>query len=175
KGWRARGATGARLFRRLGASRLARTVCAAPTASAATGLYGKMAGVAFSDFPAARLIVLWGVNPSASGIHLVPIIQEAQRQGARLVVIDPRRINLAKKADLHLAPKPGTDLPLALAVIRWLFAEGKADLDFLSDHATGGDELRRRAESWTLARAAEATGVPAGDIERFAQLYAESS
>jgi anaerobic selenocysteine-containing dehydrogenase len=167
--------TDARLFYRVGASRLARTVCAAPTGRAATGLYGKMAGVAFSDFPAAQLIVLWGANPSASGIHLVPIIQEAQRQGARLVVIDPRRINLAKKADLHLAPKPGTDLPLALAVIRWLFAEGKADLDFLSDHATGGDELKRRAESWTFARASEVTGVPASDIERFAWLYAESS
>src|SRR6185312_6526548 len=167
--------TDARLFYRVGASRLARTVCAAPTGRAAMGLYGKMAGVAFADFPAARLIVLWGANPSASGIHLVPIIQEAQRQGTRLVVIDPRRINLAKKADLHLAPRPGTDLPLALAVIRWLFAEGKADLDFLAAHATGGEELRRRAEPWTFARAAEVTGVPAADIERFARLYAESS
>ncbi|MFY9826587.1 MAG: molybdopterin-dependent oxidoreductase [Thermoanaerobaculia bacterium] len=167
--------TDARLFYRLGASRLARTVCAAPTARAATGLYGKMAGVAFSDFTAAQLIVLWGVNPSASGIHLVPIIQEAQRQGTRLVVIDPRRTNLAKKADLHLAPRPGTDLPIALAVIRWLFAEGKADLDFLAAHTTGSDELRRRAEPWTFARAAEASGVPAADIERLARLYAESS
>src|SRR4051812_43808144 len=156
-----------RLFYRLGASRLARTVCAAATGRAATGLYGKMPGVAFTDFPHARLIVLWGVNPSASGIHQVSLLQEAQRQGARLVVVDPRRTNLAKKADLHLAPKPGTDLPLALAVIRWLFAEGKADLDFLAAHATGGEELRRRAEPWTPARAAEASGVPAVEIERF--------
>ncbi len=167
--------TDARLFYRLGASRLARTVCAAATGRASAGLYGKMPGVAFADFPAARLIVLWGVNPSASGIHLVPIIQEAQRQGARLVVIDPRRTNLAKKADLHLAPKPGTDLPLALSMIRWLFAEGKADLDFLATHSTGGDELRRRAEDWTFTRAAEVTGVAAEEIERFARLYAESS
>ncbi len=167
--------TDARLFYRLGASRLARTVCAAATGRAATGLYGKMAGVAFSDFTASRLIVLWGVNPSASGIHLVPVIQEAQRQGARLVVIDPRRTHLAKKADLHLAPWPGTDLPLALAVIRWLFAEGKADLDFLSTHAIGGEELRRRAEPWTIARASKATGIPEAEIESFARLYAESS
>ena len=102
--------TDARLFHRLGASQLARTVCAAPSGRAATGLYGKMAGVAFQDFPHARLIVLWGVNPSASGIHLVPFIQEAQKAGARLVVIDPRRTPLAKKADLHLAPRPGSDL-----------------------------------------------------------------
>jgi anaerobic selenocysteine-containing dehydrogenase len=167
--------TDARLFYRLGASRLARTVCAAPTGRAATGLYGKMAGVAFTDFPHAQLIVIWGANPSASGIHLVPIVQEAQRQGTRLVVVDPVRTNLAKRADLHLAPRPGTDLPLALAVIRWLFAEGKADLEFLANHATGGEELRRRAEPWTLARASEASGVPAAEIERFARLYAESS
>jgi len=167
--------TDARLFRRLGASRLARTVCAAATGRAATGLYGKMPGVAFQDFPEARLIVLWGVNPSASGIHLVPILQEAQRRGARLVVVDPHRTPLAKKADLHLMVRPGGDLPLALAVIRWLFAEGRADLGFLAEHATGAEELRRRAEPWTFERAAEASGVPAEEIERFASLYADSS
>lgn len=164
-----------RLFRRLGASNLARTVCAAATSRAASGLYGKMPGVAYQDYAQARLIVLWGVNPSASGIHQVPIIQEAQRNGARLVVVDPRRTPLAKKADLHLAPRPGTDLPLALSVIRWLFEAGKADLAFLAEHATGADELRRRAAPWTFERAAEASGVPAAEIESFAHLYAESS
>jgi anaerobic selenocysteine-containing dehydrogenase len=164
-----------RLFYRLGASRLARTVCAAPTGRAATGLYGKMPGVALLDYVHARLIVLWGVNPSASGIHLVPVIQEAQRQGARLVVIDPRRTPLAKKADLHLAPRPGGDLALALAVIRWLFAEEKADLAFLAEHATGAEELRRRADAWTFERAAAASGVAAAEIERFARMYAEAS
>ena len=164
-----------RLFYRLGASRLARTVCAAPTGRAAAGLYGKMPGVALPDYGHARLIVLWGVNPSASGIHLVPILQEAQRNGAVLVVVDPRRTPLAKKADLHLAPRPGGDLPVALSVIRWLFEEGKADLDFLSAHTTGAAELRARALPWTFERAAEASGVPAADLERFARLYADSS
>ncbi|HEX5760635.1 MAG TPA: molybdopterin-dependent oxidoreductase [Thermoanaerobaculia bacterium] len=167
--------TDARLFRRLGASRLDRTVCAAPTGRAATGLYGKFPGVALGDFSHARLIVLWGVNPSASGIHLVPVVRDAQAAGAALVVVDPRRTPLAAKADLHLAPRPGTDLPLALAVIRWLFTEGRADLAFLAAHATGGEELRRRAEPWTIARAAEVCGVPAAAIERFARLYADAS
>ena len=116
------------------------------------------------------------MNPSASGIHLVPFIQEAQQAGARLVVIDPRRTPLAKKADLHLAPRPGTDLPLALAAIRWLFEDGRADLAFLAEHATGAEELRRRAERWTFERAARRSPAsPAADIERFARLYAESS
>ncbi|HEX6898137.1 MAG TPA: molybdopterin-dependent oxidoreductase [Thermoanaerobaculia bacterium] len=164
-----------RLFHRLGASRLARTVCAAATGRAAVGLYGKMAGVALHDFRHARLIVLWGVNPSASGIHLVPFIQEAQKAGARLVVVDPRRIPLAKKADLHLAPRPGTDLALALAAIRWFFEEGRADRAFLEEHATGAGELRLRAFPWTVERAAEVSGVPAADVEAFIRLYAESS
>ncbi len=163
-----------RFFRRIGASRLLRTLCAAATGRAAQGLYGRMAGVALEDYVDAGLIVLWGVNPSASGIHLVPIIREARKRGARLVVVDPRRIPLARGADLHLAVRPGADLPLALAVVRWLFANGAADERFLAAHATGVDEMRRRAEPWTPARAAEATGVAAGEIERFARLYAET-
>ncbi len=167
--------TDLRLFVRLGASNLARTVCAAPSGRAATGLYGKMPGVALPDYVHARLIVLWGVNPSVSGIHLVPIVQEAQRRGARLVVIDPRRTPLAKRADLHLAPRPGTDLPLALAAIRWLFENGRADHDFLAAHTHGAEELRRRALPWDVERAAAVSGVPAAEIERFARLYADSS
>ena len=174
-GYLSQGTTDARLFRRLGASRLARTVCAAPSAAANAALYGKMTGIAYPDYADARLIVLWGVNPSVSGIHLVPYIQEAQKKGARLVVVDPRRTRLAERADLHLAPHPGTDLPLALAVIRWIFAEGRADREFLEAHATGAEELERRAARWTLERAAAETRIPAGDIETFARLYADSS
>ncbi len=167
--------TDARLFRRLGASRLARTVCAAPSTAAARGLYGRMAGIALSDFARARVVVLWGVNPSASGIHLVPHVQQAVRSGARLVVIDPRRTRLAERADLHLALRPGTDLVVALSVIRWLFAEGRADLRFLEAHTTGVEELRRRSEAWSFERAAEVAGVKAADIEAFARMYADAS
>src|SRR4029453_5295642 len=67
----------ATLFRRLGASRLARTVCAAPTGAANMAMYGKMPSVTYDDYPEARLIILWGANPSTSGIHLVSHIREA--------------------------------------------------------------------------------------------------
>lgn len=165
----------ARLFHRLGASRLARTVCAAPTGAAAMGLYGKMAGVALEDYEQAALIVCWGVNPSASGIHLVPRIQRACDRGARLVVVDPLRTPLAKQADLHLAPRPGTDLPIALAVAAWLEAHGHVDHAFLRAHARGYDELLARARPWTLARAAAVADVPASAIEQLAELYAASA
>ena len=154
----------ATLFRRLGASRLARTVCAAPTGAANMAMYGKMPSVAYEDFPEARGIVLWGANPSASGIHLVPYIREAQRHGARLVVIDPRTTPLARQADIHLAVRPGTDLPVALAIHRYLFEEGRADTAFLAAHTRGADRLRERARPWTFERAAAeayATASPA--------------
>lgn len=165
----------ATLFRGFGTSRLARTVCAAPTGAAAQGLYGKMPGVTYEDYPHARLIVLWGVNPSASGIHLVPYVKQARQAGARLVVVDPRVTSLARQADLHIAPRPGTDLPIALALHRYLFQGGFADERFLAEHARGADALRARAADWTIERAAEVAGVGAADLQRLADMYATAS
>lgn len=90
-GWLTDGALVTRFFRRLGASNLQRTFCASATGAATRGLYGVMPGTALEDFVHAKLIVLWGVNPSATGIHLVPMIERAREAGAKLVVIDPRR------------------------------------------------------------------------------------
>ncbi|MYF96872.1 MAG: molybdopterin-dependent oxidoreductase, partial [Holophagales bacterium] len=163
------------LFRRFGASQLARTVCAAPSTAAALGLYGKMAGVALEDYEHAELAIVWGANPSSTGIHLVPILRAARARGGKLVVVDPRRTPLAKQADLHLQPRPGTDLCLALALHREFFRRGDADLEFLAEHATGTDELRERAEPWTFERAAEVTGVPVRGITRCYEWYSGSS
>lgn len=163
------------LFRRFGTSRLARTVCAAPTGAANLGLYGKMPGVAYLDYPHARLIVLWGVNPVASGIHLVPFVREAQAAGAKLVVIDPRRTSTARTADLHLPLRPGTDLPVALALHNYLFERGHADLGFLSAHTTGAEALRARAAEWTIDRAARVAEIDPAALEAFAALYAATS
>ena len=165
----------AALFRGFGTSRLARTVCAAPTGAANQGLYGKMPGITYADYVHAKLIVLWGVNPSASGIHLVPYVREAQKAGATLVVIDPRRTALAKQADLHLAVRPGTDLPVALALHRYLFEHGHADARFLAEHTTGADRLRARAIEWPIERAATEAGIEPALLSRVAAMYADVS
>ena len=165
----------AALFRRFGTSRLARTVCAAPTGTAAQALYGKMPSVTYEDYPDARLIILWGVNPSTSGIHLVPYVRDAQKSGARLAVIDPRSTPLARQADLHLAPRPGTDVVIALALHRHLFENGFADTQFLADHTKGADRLRERASAWTFERAADISGVPEAALRRLADDYARTS
>ena len=163
------------LWRRFGTSRLATTICAAPTGAANQALYGKMPAVVYQDYPHAKLIVLWGVNPSASGIHLIPFIKEAQAAGATLVVIDPRTTSLAKKADLHLPVRPGTDLPVALALHRMMFEEGHADHAFLDRHTVGADRLREAAKPWTIERAAAEAGIEASALRRLADLYVSSS
>ena len=167
--------TDARLFRQFGTSRLARTVCAMPTSTANQALYGKMPGVTYQDYRYARLIIVWGANPSSSGIHLVPHIKAAQAAGAALVVIDPRRTNLAKQADIHLALKPGTDVVVALALHRFLFEQDLADHEFLAAHADGAERLRERASEWTIERAAAVAGLDPELLENVAEMYADIS
>jgi anaerobic selenocysteine-containing dehydrogenase len=165
----------ARLFRRFGASRLARTICAAPTTFAATQLYGKMGGVAYQDYAEAKLIIVWGANPSASSIHLVSHIKQAQKAGAKLVVIDPRRIPMAGHADRHLAVRPGTDVVVALAMIRELFATGRADTAFLEAHTTGAAALRAAADPWTIDRAAAEAGLEPAALRELVDWYGSIS
>lgn len=169
------GSVDLRLFHRVGASNLARTVCAAPSGSAAQGMYGRMQGVALPDYEHAQLIVIWGCNPHASGIHLVPVVQRAKARGTKLVVVDPRCTPLAKQADLHLAVRPGTDMPVALAIAQWLFANDRADRRFLAEHCSEVEAFEAACAPWPLARAADVAGVPEAELAAFARLYADSS
>lgn len=174
-GWLTEGALATRFFRRLGASNLDRTFCAAATTAAAQGLYGVMPGVALEDYEHAKLIVLWGVNPAATGIHLVPVIERAREAGAKLVVVDPRQTPLARRADLHLAVRPGADVPVALAAIHALFTRGHANRAFLAEHAAEVEELERRAAAWSIEDASREAGLDPADLDKFVELYAQSS
>jgi anaerobic selenocysteine-containing dehydrogenase len=121
------------------------------------------------------MIILWGVNPSSSGIHLIPYVREAQKRGATLVVIDPRSTPLARSADVHLAVKPGTDVAVALAIHRYLFVNGHTDEQFLRQHTRGAERLRERADQWPIEQAARVADVDPRALERVAQLYATTS
>jgi anaerobic selenocysteine-containing dehydrogenase len=159
------------LWRRLGASQLARTLCAAPATEAATAVYGKMAGVAFPDFVHARLVVVWGGNPSESNIHLIPFLNEARKHGAKLVVLDPRRNGFARNADLHLAVWPGSDLVIALWLIGEAERRGRVATAFLREHAKNADLLLSEARGVSLEDAARESRVAPADLVRFADLY----
>jgi anaerobic selenocysteine-containing dehydrogenase len=162
-------------FAALGSSRMAKTLCAAPSTEVALGMYGRMPGVAFEDYPLAKCIIIWGANPKATNIHLVPILRQAKKQGAFIAVVNPVQTFSTHEVDLHLPVFPGADLPVALAMIRlWKEAE-RFDLQFLQHHADGLEPLLAAAAQWTVERAAAAARVDPQAIQTLAQAYAEAN
>ncbi len=168
-------AVDARFFNRLGASVLLKTICAAPTDAAYRAMYGTMGSVPPEDYHFARVIILWGVNPAVTGIHLLPHIRAAQRAGAAVIVIDPRRTAVARRATMHLQPVPGTDVVLALALINELVLRERVDADFVRRHVNGFETLATAAAAYPLPRAAAICGVAEADLSRLATIYADAS
>ncbi len=162
-------------FARLGASRLEKTICAAPSTAVNQGMYGKMPGVAFGDYPKARFILIWGANPKASNIHLVPILKQARKAGAFIAAVDPQRHFTDGEIDLHLPVYPGEDLPLALGMIRYWHEKGVLAEEFLQRHTTGLQPLLSAAQEWTLEKAARQARLEQTAIARLADRYSESS
>ncbi|HSB04390.1 MAG TPA: molybdopterin-dependent oxidoreductase [Thermodesulfobacteriota bacterium] len=121
-----------------------------------------------------QLYVLWGHNPEQSDFPLHLAIEENLAKGSKLVVIDPKKISLAKKADLYLAIRPGTDGALALALMHVIIKENLYDKDFIERWTHGFDQLVPHIEPYTPEWAEKITWVPAGDIRRLARLYAQA-
>ncbi len=161
-----------RFWHRFGASQLARTFCAANTGAAWLRVLGDLPGSDPGEVERSDGIVLWGVNPSVTGIHLVPLVRRATAAGAALAVVDPRRTPLARGADLHLPALPGTDVALALATARLVLAAGAEDRSFLERHTRGLDAFRALVEPWTPQRAARIAGVEPAAIHAFAEILA---
>jgi anaerobic selenocysteine-containing dehydrogenase len=165
----------ARFFHRLGASLLDRTICASAGAEALTHTYGGKVGMKVQFFAESRLILIWGSNAIGSNLHFWRLAQEAKRQGARLVCIDPRRTETAEKCHEHIALLPGTDAALALALMHELITHDWLDHDYLARHTEGWDALRARALQWPPERAAEVCGVPVAQIRQLARDYGETA
>ncbi len=161
----------ARFFHKLGASLLDRTICASAGATALRYTYGASVGMDIEHIEDAKLIVIWGGNPIASNLHLWTRVQQAKRRGATLVAIDPYRSLTAEKCHRHIAPMPGTDGALALAIMHVLIRDDLLDHDYIARHTVGFDALRDRALQYSPARAAQICGVDAEDIEWLAGLY----
>jgi len=122
------------------------------------------------DFRNARCILLWGTNPPVSHFTFMHAIQEARERGARLVVIDPRRTEIARKADLHLRPMPGTDGALAWALMRRLIENGHYDREFVAGYSVGFDEAAAYARKFTLGKVSRLTGLPPEQIDECGRL-----
>jgi anaerobic selenocysteine-containing dehydrogenase len=172
----------ARFWNALGAARLDRTICASAGGDALLATYGAKIGMHLEHFAESRLIVIWGSNSITSNLHFWSFAQQAKREGARLVCIDPRRTETAEKCHEHLALRPGTDGALALGVMHELFAHGWIDADYVArafepdtDPATGAPTgrgvaaLRERAAPWTPERTAAVCGLAAGQVRQLAR------
>jgi anaerobic selenocysteine-containing dehydrogenase len=161
-----------RFFHRLGASQLDRTICSTTGGDALLSVYGRKLGTDTEAFRHARLIIAWGGNVHGNNIHLWPLIEEARRNGAKLVVIDPYRTKTARLADWHIAVNPGTDAALALGMMHVIFRDSLYDREYVEKYTHGFEELRARAAEYSPECVAKWTGVPAADIEKLAREYA---
>jgi molybdopterin guanine dinucleotide-containing S/N-oxide reductase-like protein len=168
------GAMDRRFFHRLGASQLDRTICSEAGGLAWNLVYGKKLGTPTEDFRLAKLILAWGANIHGNNVHLWPMVEQARRNGARLIVIDPYRTRTAALADWHIAIRPGTDAALALGMMHVILNEGLEDRAYIDEMTHGFAQLAERARDYTPERVAAWTGMTAAEIERLAREYAST-
>ncbi len=165
--------SGRRLFHHLGASRHAANICSVAGHAGLRWTMGASTSFDPAELASAGLVVLWGTNTLTTNLHLWPFVTQARDGGAPLVVVDPVRTRTAARADLHVAPRPGTDAALALGVIRRLVDLGAHDEAFLAERALGWEAFRDDVLArWTPQRAADVCGLPLRDVEAFADLVA---
>src|SRR6266404_5601772 len=163
-----------RFFHRLGASQLARNICSEAGEAGVESVYGVNIGTEPEQFRHSKYLIAWGANIHGNNVHLWPFIEEARRNGAKLVVIDPYRTRTARVADWHLPINPGTDVALALCMMRIIIQENLHDADYVSKYTLGFDELRARVmeDAYAPERVAKITGIPVADIFKLAREYA---
>ncbi len=163
-----------RFFHRMGASQLDRTICSTAGGAALTSVYGVKLGTPPQEFARAGMIIAWGANIHGNNVHLWPFIEEARRNGARLVAIDPYRTRTAALADEHIVIRPGTDGLLALGLMHVIFREGLEDGEYMDACTHGGAELRAHARrpEHSPACVSEGTGIAAEAVVRLAREYA---
>jgi formate dehydrogenase major subunit len=148
-------------------------VCHAPSAAALKAAFGAgLATNSFDDIEIANTILVCGANATEDHPIVGARIKQASRRGARLVVIDPRRIELAEYADVHLAPRPGTNVALLNAMAQTILVEGLADRAFIAGRVSGVEDFEAFIAAWPPERAADICGVDAEDVRRAARLYA---
>ncbi len=156
-------------FNRMGATVCERTFCGEGSCTAWLLTVGPTAGVDPESYVHSKYIVIWACNSVSTNLHHWHIVQDAKKKGAKIVVIDSYASRTAKQADWHIAPKPGTDGALAMAVINSLIEQDLVDHDYVQNHTKGYEALKERASDRTPEWAEEITGIPAADIRKFAK------
>lgn len=166
-------AMASRFFNRVGASLLDRTICASAGGEGMTQTLGGKVGMRVEFFAEAKLIIIWGSNSIGSNLHFWRYAQQAKRDGAKLICIDPRKSETAEKCHEHIALLPGTDAALALAVMHELITHDWLDHAYIEQHTLGWPALKERALQWSAERAASICGIPVAQIKSLARDYGQ--
>ena len=148
----------------------ANNICMCPSQAVEFATYG---GFAWGDVRHTQCVVLWGHAPSKSNpIGLYPMILQAQKNGAKLIVVDPRRIPEAEKADMWLPIRPGTDVALMLGWLRIIIEENLYDTDFVANWTIGFEDLKTAVAEYTPEKVAEITWLAPELVVSSARCYA---
>ncbi len=147
-------------------------LCHAPTLVGMANITGAGALTAtMEDITGSDVVVIWGYNPAATHPVLMGrYILKAKLKGARIIVVDPRYSETARKADLWLPVKPGGDVALANAIMHVLIKENLVDKEFVAERVDGYDKLVEVVEKYTPEYAEEVAGVPAAKIVEAARI-----
>ncbi len=162
-----------RFFNRLGASLLERTICSSAGGEGLLQTIGGKVGMRVEFFAESKLIIIWGSNSIGSNLHFWRYAQQAKRDGAKLICIDPRKSETAEKCHEHIALLPGTDAALALGLMHELIVHDWLDQAYIEQHTVGWPALKERALLWNAERAAAVCGVPAEQIKSLARDYGQ--
>ena len=164
-----------RFFHRLGASQLDRgPLCGGVRGLAYSSLFGTGPGMPPEQAADADVVAVWGNNVTVSNLHFARVLQAARKRGAKLVVVDPKRIRIAEQADLFVQIAPGTDAVLALAMAAELERRGAFNHEFIERWVHGFGEYMAEARKYSLDDAARICRVPSATIDALLTIYANA-
>lgn len=160
-------------FHRLGASRLARTICTPAKDAAWKAVMGDTPALDPAERAMSDLIILWGLNAAATSIHTMADVQAARRRGAQVWAVDTYRTPTCEAVDRAILIRPGSDGALALGMLQVLVAEGLVDQAFIQANVLGFEQLATEVlPGCTPEAVAQACGLPAEMIRELARAYA---
>ncbi|MEU7472929.1 molybdopterin oxidoreductase family protein [Streptomyces sp. NPDC044984] len=149
--------------------------CMSSAAAAGGKAFGLDRGLPFplEDIPRTGCVILVGSNPAETMPPSLRYFTELRENGGTLIVVDPRRTKTAEQADLHLAPRPGTDLALALGLLHLIVAEGRTDEAYIRERTGGWEETRAAAMAHWPEYVERITGVSVPQLREAVRLFCE--
>ncbi|MFD4720974.1 molybdopterin oxidoreductase family protein [Streptomyces sp. NPDC058423] len=150
--------------------------CMSSAAAAHNKAFGLDRGLPFplEDIPRTGCVVLVGSNLAETMPPALRYLTELKDNGGSLIVIDPRRTKTAEQADLHLAPRPGTDLALALGLLHLVVAQGRTDEEFIRERTTGWEDARAAAMAHWPELVERITGVGVPQLRAAVALFCDA-